>query len=117
MSMCGYMTKADKIEWAERTRAAEAESAEQWKKDQEDKNGGKIVRHTRANAGRNGHVDYTSPPKRRPGSPSPAGRDLTQVSAKDHVKFQVQFTGIMRTQFDGLKQKSGGRRKKKQQAS
>ena len=43
MSMCGYMTKADKIEWAERTRAAEAESAEQWKKDQEDKNGGKIV--------------------------------------------------------------------------
>ena len=39
MSMTGYMTKSDKIEWAERTRAAEAESAEAWKKEQEAKNG------------------------------------------------------------------------------
>lgn len=64
----------------------------------------------------------------RPGSPSPAAPPPAytahtlrsalpaQVSAKDHVKFQVQFTGIMRTQFDGLKQKSGGRRKKKASA-
>ena len=97
--MCGYMTKADKIEWAERTRAAEAESAEQWKKDQEDKNGGKIVRHTRANAGRNGHVDYTSPPKRRPGSPSPAGRDLTQVSAKERAAHQKAMLDAHKERF------------------
>ena len=57
------------------------------------------MRHTRANAGRNGHVDYTSPPKRRPGSPSPAGRDLTQVSAKERAAHQKAMLDAHKERF------------------
>ena len=85
MSMCGYMTKEDKEEWYQKNRQAQIDSAEAWKQEQEAKTGGQIVRSTRENAGRNGCVDYTSPPKERPGAPKPAGRDLTQCSAKERM--------------------------------
>ena len=88
MSMCGYMTKEDKEEWYQKNRQAQIDSAEAWKQEQEAKTGGQIVRSTRENAGRNGCVDYTSPPKERPGAPKPAGRDLTQCSAKERAAHQ-----------------------------
>ena len=86
--MCGYMTKEDKVKWARDNLAADQASAEAWKKEQEEKTGGKIVRSTRANAGRNGQVDYMSPPKSRPGAPKPAGRDLTLCSKEEQEAHQ-----------------------------
>ena len=88
MSMSGYMTVADKKEWYERNRQAQVDSAEMWKKEQEEKSGGKIVRQTKSYAGRNGFVDYTAPPKRRPGSPEPAGRDLTKCTPAERAAHQ-----------------------------
>jgi len=87
--MCGYLRKEEKEEWAQRNRQAQVDSAEAWKKEQEAKNGGtKIVRSTRASAGRNGFVDYTAPPKARPGSPPQAGRDLTKCSPTERDAHQ-----------------------------
>ena len=80
MSLCGHMTKADKEEWSKKNLLAQVDSAVSWKREQEAKSGENIVRSTRANAGRNGLVDYTSPSKERPNSPPPAGRDLTRCS-------------------------------------
>ena len=39
MSMCGYMTKEDKVKWARDNLAADQASAEAWKKEQEEKTG------------------------------------------------------------------------------
>eukprot|EP00937_MAST-01D_sp_MAST-1D-sp2_P004987 g4987.t1 len=70
-----------------------------------------------ASRGRRLHAQSELPERSR-NAPShhscfPCARPVAQISAKDHVKFQMQFNNVMKAQFDGLKRRGGGGRRRR----